>query len=179
MIHGIEQTLGRLDVVVANAGVFEKRRPSETMSSAEWDHVLRVNLTGVMNTCLASGRAMISREAGGSIVVISSVYGMTAGPGTPAYVASKHGVIGLAKTLAIDWAKYQIRVNVITPGWIARDEEPLQRDPDYVAFVTRRTPLGRWGDGRELGLAVTFLASDAASYVTGATLAVDGGWLAT
>jgi NAD(P)-dependent dehydrogenase (short-subunit alcohol dehydrogenase family) len=95
-----------------------------------------------------------------------------------AYTAAKHGVIGMTKTLAVDWASRGVRVNAIAPGFIARDDEPLQQDERAIAFVKGRTPMQRWGTTRELGLAVCFLASPAASYITGAVLAVDGGWLA-
>jgi NAD(P)-dependent dehydrogenase (short-subunit alcohol dehydrogenase family) len=117
-------------------------------------------------------------QGGGSIVVISSIQGVRTIPGTLSYVVSKHGVIGMARTMAVDWAKQGVRVNVISPGFIERDGNPLKEYPELMELVETRTPLGRQGQGRELGLAVLFLASPASSYITGATLLVDGGWTA-
>jgi NAD(P)-dependent dehydrogenase (short-subunit alcohol dehydrogenase family) len=169
---------GQLDIMVANAGVFQKWASSEHFSLEEWDDVYATNLRGAMMTCMAAGRQMLAQEKGGSIVTISSIQGITSIEGTMAYTAAKHGVIGMTKTLAVDWASRGVRVNAIAPGFIARDDEPLQQDERAIAFVKGRTPMQRWGTTRELGLAVCFLASPAASYITGAVLAVDGGWLA-
>ena len=177
----IEETVtafGSVDVMVANAGIFQKWDTSENLELAEWDDIYETNLRGAMLTCMAAGRQMLKQGHGGSIVTISSIQGLTSIEGTMAYVAAKHGVIGMTKTLAVDWAKHNIRVNAIAPGFIARDVEPLQKDATAIKFVTSRTPMQRWGTTRELGLAVLYLASPASSYVTGATLAVDGGWLA-
>lgn len=168
---------GRIDILVANAGVFPGLAPAENCTLDSWDRVMETNLRGVMLTCLAAGRTMIQQRAG-SIVTISSIEGQVALEGDFPYIASKHGVIGLTKSLAVEWAKYGIRVNAICPGFIMRDEEQLVKDPEIVKLVTTRTPLGRWGSGREIGLTVAFLASPAASYITGAALPVDGGWLA-
>lgn len=172
------ETLGRLDICIANAGMFQvPPTPSDQVSLETWDQVMDTNLRGAMLTCNAAGRAMIER-GGGSIVVISSIQGVRTIPGTLSYVASKHAVIGMARTMAVDWAKQNVRVNVIAPGFIERDGNPLAEYPELMELVATRTPLGRQGQGRELALAVLFLASPAASYVTGATLLVDGGWTA-
>lgn len=169
---------GSLDVMVANAGIFQRWDTSENLTLEEWDDIYETNLRGAMLTCMAAGRQMIKQGSGGSIVTISSIQGLTSIQGTMAYVAAKHGLIGMTKALAVDWAKQDIRVNAIAPGFIARDVEPLQQDPTAINFVTSRTPMQRWGTTRELAMAVLFLSSPASSYVTGATLAVDGGWLA-
>jgi NAD(P)-dependent dehydrogenase (short-subunit alcohol dehydrogenase family) len=177
----VEQTVsefGQLDIMVANAGIFQKWASSEHFSLSEWDDIYATNLRGAMMTCMAAGRQMLTQESGGAIVTISSIQGVTSIEGTMAYTAAKHGVIGMTKTLAVDWATRNVRVNAIAPGFIARDEEPLMRDENAIHFVKSRTPMQRWGTTRELGLAVCFLASPAASYITGAVLAVDGGWLA-
>jgi 2-deoxy-D-gluconate 3-dehydrogenase len=170
-------SLGRLDVMVANAGRFQVV-PAAELTLDAFDSLLATNLRGTAAACLAAGRAMIARGGGGSIVTITSIQAHIGIPSTASYVASKHGVLGLTRTLAIEWAPHGIRVNAIAPAFIARDEEPLQDDPAFVDYVHGRTPLRRWGTGREVALAAVYLASDASSYVTGATLAVDGGWLA-
>jgi NAD(P)-dependent dehydrogenase (short-subunit alcohol dehydrogenase family) len=169
--------LGPPDVVVANAGVFQEWGPSEELTPEEWDRVTAIDLKGVMLTCQAAGRSMIPRKRG-SIVNISSIAGVVALPGAVAYSASKFGVIGLTRTLAAEWASHDIRVNAIAPGFIERDDEPLKDDPATLEMIMTRTPLARWGQPREVALAAVYLASPASSFVTGATLAVDGGWLA-
>jgi NAD(P)-dependent dehydrogenase (short-subunit alcohol dehydrogenase family) len=177
LVQVCQDSFGKIDILIANAGVFPGLRPAEEVTLESWDRVMATNLRGVMLTCIGAGRKMIE-QGGGSIVTISSIEGHVALEGDFPYIASKHGVIGLTKSLAVEWAKFNVRVNTISPGFIMRDEEQLVKDPAIVELVTTRTPLGRWGSGREVGLAVTFLASPAASYITGATLAVDGGWLA-
>lgn len=172
------ERFGKVDIAVVNAGIFQKWQSSELMELEEWDNIYAINLRGAMLTSMAAGRQMISQGTGGSIVTIASIQGLVSIRGTMAYTAAKHGVVGMTKTLAVDWAKHNIRVNSIAPGFIARDVEPLQSNPEAIEFVTANTPLGRWGTTRELGLAVLFLASPASTYVTGATLAVDGGWCA-
>ncbi len=177
MVSRTLEEFGHLDVLVANAGVFQDWKPSEQMTVVEWDVVIGINLRGMMLCCLAAGKAMIG-NGGGSIVTVSSIAGLTALPNTLSYTAAKFGVVGLTKALAVDWAKHNVRVNCVAPGFVERDSEPLLDEPAVVEYVTSRTAVGRWGKPRELGLAITFLASPAASFITGATLAVDGGWLA-
>jgi NAD(P)-dependent dehydrogenase (short-subunit alcohol dehydrogenase family) len=171
-------SFGALNIMVANAGIFQKWASAEEGTLAEWDDIYATNLRGAMLSCMAAGRQMLQQATGGSIVTISSIQGMVGIEGTMSYTASKHGVIGMTKALALDWASYGIRVNAIAPAFIARDEEPLQRDATAIEFVTRNTPMARWGTTRESALAVLFLASPASSYITGAVLAVDGGWTA-
>jgi 3-oxoacyl-[acyl-carrier protein] reductase len=178
LVNETVSTFGSLDVMVANAGIFQKWASSEHFSLEEWEDIYATNLRGAMMTCMAAGKQMLKQESGGSIITISSIQGVTSIEGTMAYTAAKHGVIGMTKTLAVDWATRNVRVNAIAPGFIARDDEPLMRDETAIKFVKNRTPMQRWGTTRELGLAVLFLASPAASYITGAVLAVDGGWLA-
>lgn len=178
LVAGTLSAFGQLDVMVANAGIFQKWASSEHFSLSEWEDIYATNLRGAMMTCMAAGRQMLTQPSGGSIITISSIQGVTSIEGTMAYTAAKHGVIGMTKTLAVDWATRNVRVNAIAPGFIARDDEPLMRDENAIRFVKARTPMQRWGTTRELGLAVLFLASPAASYITGAVLAVDGGWLA-
>lgn len=169
--------LGTPDVLVANAGVFQEWQPSAELTLAEWDRVNAVDLRGVWICCSAFGRAMLARGHG-SIVTVGSIAGLVALPGIAAYNAAKAGVVALTKTLAAEWATRNVRVNCVVPGFIERDVEPLYDDPAALARILDRTPLRRFGTGDEVAAAVLFLASDASAYVIGATVAVDGGWLA-
>jgi gluconate 5-dehydrogenase len=128
-------------------------------------------------TCQAAGREMLKR-GGGSIVTVSSIAGLVALPGTVSYNAAKAGVVALSKTLAAEWAPRGVRVNCVAPGFIERDVEPLNDDEDAKQRIFARTPLGRFGTPDDVAMAVLYLVSDAAAFVVGATLAVDGGWLA-
>ena len=169
---------GRVDICLVNAGIFGQWRSAELMELEEWDSIYNIDLRGAMLTTMAAGKEMIRQGDGGSIITIASIQGVVGIQGTVAYTAAKHGVVGLTKACALDWAQKNIRVNCIAPAFIARDVEPLQDDPAAVEFVTARTPLGRWGTCRELAMAVLFLAAPASSYVTGAVINVDGGWCA-
>jgi NAD(P)-dependent dehydrogenase (short-subunit alcohol dehydrogenase family) len=169
---------GRVDICLVNAGIFSTWQSSDAMPLDEWDRVCDIDLRGAMLTALTAGKQMIKQGDGGSIITISSVAGVVGLKGTLAYSAAKHGLVGMTKTMAIDWAEQRVRVNCIAPGFITRDVEPLHEDPVAVEFVTMRTPMGRWGTPREIALAVLFLASPASSYMTGAVLSVDGGWCA-
>jgi NAD(P)-dependent dehydrogenase (short-subunit alcohol dehydrogenase family) len=178
MLAKCSEQLGAPDVFVANAGLFQKWQPSEHLSLSEWDEVCNVDLRGVWICCTAAGRIMLERGSG-SIVTISSIAGLLGLPGLASYNASKAGVVALTQTLAAEWSTKGVRVNCVAPGFIERDVEPLKDDAVAMEWIYSRTPLKRFGNPREVALAVLFLASDAASYVTGTTLAVDGGWLAT
>jgi NAD(P)-dependent dehydrogenase (short-subunit alcohol dehydrogenase family) len=170
---------GRLDVLVNAAGT----APSEDAAIESPDlfrRVLEVNTVGLYSCSRAAAAVMLGRR-GGSIVNIASISGLVAGdgPDTPSYAASKGAVVNLTRELAVRWAPQRIRVNAIAPGWF-----PSEMTADTLSseagrqFVSERTPLGRPGHAEELDGALLFLASDAASYVTGHTLVVDGGWTA-
>ena len=169
--------LGRLDIMVANAGVFQTWMPPEDNSVEEWGRVLDTNLTGVMLSCLEAGRHM-KEHGGGSIIATSSIVGHVGLSGNFSYNVSKHGVIGVVRSLAVEWAKHGVRVNAICPGFITRDVEPLLDAPDVTEMIESRTPLGHFGEPRDIALGALYLASPAAKYVTGISLPIDGGWLA-
>ncbi len=183
-VQEVEQGLGPVDILVNNAGI-APLGPAENQTREQWDSVLAVNLTAVFRLSQRVGRSMIQRGQGGRIVNISSITGSQAGNpifATVGYVASKAGVDGLTRHLAIEWAKHNITVNAIAPAWFPTEmnRDPRFGDvhPKYKARMIERTPMGRLGRPGELMGAVVFLASPAASYVTGVTVPVDGGWLA-
>lgn len=168
---------GGLDILVANAGVFQQWMPSEHLPRDEWDRVLSVDLTGVWACCRSAGTTMLEK-GGGSIVTVSSVAGLVALANTVAYNAAKAGVIALTRALAAEWGGRGVRVNCVAPGFVERDDEPLKADTTRYNSICGRTPLGRFGTPREIALAILFLVSDAAGFVLGSTLTIDGGWTA-
>lgn len=178
MVRDAVEHFASIDIVVASAGVFQQWCEPEELVVSDWDYLQAVNLRGAMLTATAAGSQMIEQGTGGSMVTISSIQGVTGRRRTMAYTASKHGLVGLTKSLALDWAGHNIRVNCLAPGFIRRDVEPLTSDAAMVNFVRTRTPMARWGSVREVALACLFLAAPASSYVTGSTLLVDGGWCA-
>jgi 2-deoxy-D-gluconate 3-dehydrogenase len=169
--------LGRLDVLVNNAGII-RRAPAAEVAAADWDDVLRVNLDAVFHLSRAAGRVMIP-QGSGAIVNVASMLSFQGGVRVPAYTASKHAVLGITRALANEWAGLGINVNAIAPGYMATDNTAaLRDDPDRAGAIVDRIPAGRWGTPDDLAGAVVFLASDAARYVHGAVIPVDGGWLA-
>lgn len=168
---------GRIDILVNNAGTI-RRHPAERYPLADWDAVLHTNLDAVFLLCQRFGTAMIDRGAG-KIINIASLLSFTGGITVPAYAASKHAVAGLTRALANEWAKYDVQVNAIAPGYFRTDNtKPLQDDPERARAISERIPAGRWGEPADLGGAAVFLASHASDYVSGHILVVDGGWTA-
>jgi len=168
--------LGQIDILVNCAGV-TRATPSESYPLPDWDFTLSVNLTAMFHLCQLAAQDMIPRRSG-SIINIASIGGALGFPNNPAYQASKSGVLGLTRALATDWAKYNLRVNTLCPGYTHTDmTDKSYRDPRTNAARATRTMLNRWGQPEEMVGPVIFLASDAASYITGADLFVDGGWL--
>jgi NAD(P)-dependent dehydrogenase (short-subunit alcohol dehydrogenase family) len=169
---------GRLDIVVNAAGVTH-RAPAVAMSLEEWDRVLRINLTGTFLVCQSAAKVMMSQPKGGAIVNIASLASHMGWSLVAAYGASKAAVVQLTETLAIEWAPHNIRVNAIAPGVCPtpHNRELVMGTP-RGAWFKNHTPMGRFGDPPELVGAAIYLCSPAASYVTGHTLAVDGGYLA-
>ena len=169
--------LGGLDILVNNAGII-RRADAVDFSEEDWDAVVDTNLKSVFFLSQAAGRHMIAAGKG-RIINIASMLTFQGGIRVPSYTASKSGIGGLTKLLANEWAKHGLTVNAIAPGYIATNNTAaLQADEARNAAILDRIPAGRWGDAADLGGAAVFLASDAAAYVQGHILAVDGGWLA-
>jgi NAD(P)-dependent dehydrogenase (short-subunit alcohol dehydrogenase family) len=176
----VAQTLdrfGSIDILVNNAGV-NIRGPIERLKEEEWDLVIDTNLKGPWLCCRAVAESM-KRQKWGRVINVSSMMGEISMPDRSPYASSKGGVTMLTKTLALEWAPYGINVNALCPGPFATEiNTPLLNDPAIRAQVESNVPLARWGDPPELGPAAVFLASDASSFMTGATLFIDGGYTA-
>ncbi len=172
------EKFGKVDILV-NAAGRTMRRPTLEVSDAEWEEILDTNLTGMLRTCRVFGRHMIERGYG-RIINIGSLTSVVALHETAAYGASKAGVAALTKSLAVEWARAGVSVNAILPGVFrtALNEGLLDGTPRGTEFLMR-TPMGRFGLPEELAGAAVFLASEAASFVTGHLLVVDGGFLAS
>ena len=165
-----------VDILVNNAGTI-RRAPAERHPDVDWDLVLQVNLSAQFVLARAVGSAMVARGQG-KIIFTASLLSFQGGITVPGYTAAKHGVAGLTKALANEWAPRGVNVNAIAPGYIATDNnQALRDDPVRAAAILDRIPAGRWGTAGDLAGATVFLASDAATYVHGAILPVDGGWL--
>jgi 2-deoxy-D-gluconate 3-dehydrogenase len=175
----IMSEFGRVDILINNAGITQlSYTPTEELPMKEWDLVMGINLRGTFLCCKYVGGSMI-KTGGGNIVNIASTAGITGVPRAPAYCASKAGVILLTKSLALEWAQHDIRVNAIAPHYLETALTKGLRDSDKVYdALTRQIPLKRFGKTWELVGAALFLASDASSYITGAVIPVDGGYLA-
>jgi len=167
----------QIDILVNNAGII-RRENSEDFSERDWDDVMDVNLKAAFFTCQAFAKAALPRGAG-KIVNIASLLSFQGGIRVPSYTASKHGLAGLTKTMANEWAAGGLNVNAIAPGYIKTNNTiALRDDPERNKAILDRIPAGRWGDAEDIAEAAVFLASSAAKYIHGSVLNVDGGWLA-
>ena len=176
MVTNTMDHMGSLDILVNNSGIAIRGLP-EDLTGVQWDSVLDVNLRSAF---LASREAytQMCRAGGGKIINVGSMYSIFGSDWGAPYAASKGGLVQLTKSLAVGWAKDNIQVNAILPGWFMTDltRGIPEADPNRYDNINRRIPTGRWGEPSELGGAAVFLASAASDYVTGSTLAVDGGY---
>ena len=164
-----------LDVLVNCAGIIMR---SEEYDIETFKKVVDVNLTGTMRMCVAA-RPLLASSKNASIVNMASMLSFFGGPLVPAYAASKGAIVQLTKSLAVAWAGDGIRVNAIAPGWIATDlTQGLRSDETRSAAILARTPMNRWGEASDIGGSVVYLCSDAARFVTGTVLPIDGGYAA-
>jgi 2-deoxy-D-gluconate 3-dehydrogenase len=176
-VVAVRERLGRLDILVNNAGII-RRGPAADHSATDWHEVISVNVDAVFHLSQAAGRLMLA-QGSGKIINIASMLSFQGGIRVTSYAAAKHAVLGVTRALANEWAGSGVNVNAIAPGYIATDNTaPLRADPERERSIVERIPAGRWGTPEDLAGAVVFLASDAARYVHGAVVAVDGGWLA-
>lgn len=171
------EAFGRVDILVNNAGMRFRRKFLE-ITHEEWHKVLAVNLGSVFHCCQAFGPGMVENRSG-RIINLSSIIGTLGLPDLVGYGASKGAIIGLTKSLALEWAPYGVTVNVVAPGFCETSySEKFRNESGLYNFTLERTPLGRWGSSFEATGAIVYLASDLASYVTGEVAMVDGGWSA-
>ena len=173
------ETYGRLDCAFNNAGIEGGVKPTIDCTEEEFGRTIAVNLTGVW-LCMKYEIQQMLSQGGGAIVNTASVAGLVGFPGLPDYVASKHGVLGLTKTAALEYAKSGIRVNAVCPGVIQTPmvERGAQLSPGFDELAVSMEPVGRFGQPAEIGEAVVWLCSEAASFVTGHPMTVDGGLVA-
>lgn len=178
--HTVEEAVkifGKIDILVNTAGI-NRRNLVENFSEEDWDAVINTNLKGTFLFLQAVGKVMINQNKG-KIINIASMTSIIGGENIPAYSASKGGISQLTKAFAVAWAKYNINVNAIGPGWFKTPmTKSLYEDKDRNSQTLSRIPMKRWGLPEDLAGAVVFLASEASDYVTGVTIYVDGGYLA-
>ena len=179
MVTAAVDEFGRLDIMVNNAGV-SMAHPSEDLAPEDWQRAVETDLFGVFYGCQSAARRMMAQGEGGTIINITSVYGICAAPMRAAYCSSKAACNMLTKVLACEWAKRGIRVNAIAPGYIRTElvQDIIDRGVMDVAALERRTPMGRMGEVEDLEDLAVFLAGPGAAYITGSVMTVDGGWAA-
>ena len=177
LVSGVVDRLGRLDVLVNSAGI-NIRHPIDVFPTSDFKQVLDVNLTGTWLCCRAAGRIM-AKQGKGSVVNVGSALSAVGLVERTAYCASKAGILGLTRTLALEWAPSGVRCNAVCPGpFLTEINEPLLKEPEKLQAVVDQTAIQRLAELHEIRGAALFLAGDASSYVTGSALFVDGGWTA-
>ena len=178
MVDAVWEDHGPVDGLVNNAGII-RRADALEFEESDWDEVMNVNLRAMFFLCQRFGRRVVGEGRRGKIVNIASVLSQQGGIRVASYTASKHGVLGITRLLACEWAAKDINVNAIAPGYISTNNtEALRNDPDRSASILGRIPAGRWGEPGDIGDAAVFLLAPASDYMYGALMAVDGGWLA-
>ena len=171
-------SLGRLDILVNNAGIIRRGQALE-FGEDDWESVIKINLSAAFYLSQAAARHFVEEDKGGRIINTASVLSYEGGVIVPSYSASKAGIANLTRALANEWASLGINVNAIAPSYFTTElTSALREDAERSEALLARIPAGRWGEPGDLKGAVVYLASNAASYVHGATLPVDGGWLA-
>ncbi|WP_327027129.1 SDR family oxidoreductase [Micromonospora sp. NBC_01739] len=180
-VRALAQWLGQrdrpVDILVNNAGTI-RRAPAAEHADTDWDHVLEVDLNAPFVLAREVGRGMIARGTG-KIIFTASMLSFQGGVTVPGYAAAKSGIAGLTRALANEWARHGVNVNAIAPGYISTDNtQALREQPERNRAILERIPAGRWGRPEDLAGITVFLASDAAAYLHGAVIPVDGGWLA-
>ena len=177
VIPSVLKDLGDVNILVNNAGII-RRAPAKDYSERDWDATLEIDLTAAFVLSQAAGRIMLQKGKG-KIINIASIMAFQGGLNVTAYVAAKHGIAGLTKALANDWASKGVNVNAIAPGFFETElTEALKNDAERSISITDRTPTGRWGKPEEIAGATLFLASSASDFIHGVILPVDGGWMA-
>jgi NAD(P)-dependent dehydrogenase (short-subunit alcohol dehydrogenase family) len=175
LVETIEATYGPIDILVNNAGI-NMKKPALEVTDSDFDRIIHTNLNAVFALTRACAKRMVARQSG-SILMISSMAAYYGIDRVVAYAASKSGVEGMVKVLASEFSKYNVRVNAIAPGFIETNmmKTAMSSDPDRMNRALNRTPMGKFGKPQDIGWAAVFLASEAACYITGASLPVDGG----
>ncbi len=169
---------GRIDILVNNAGII-RREDAIEFTEKDWDDVMNINIKSVFFLSQAVAKQFVAQGKGGNIVNVASMLSFQGGIRVPSYTASKSGVMGITRLLANEWAKHDINVNAIAPGYMATNNtQALREDAARSKEILDRIPAGRWGLPSDLAGPVVFLSSPASSYINGYTIAVDGGWLA-
>ena len=178
MVAKIKAEVGPVDILVNNAGLI-RREDALAFSEKDWDDVMNLNIKSVFFMSQAAAKHFIAQGSGGKIINIASMLSFQGGIRVPSYTASKSAVMGVTRLLANEWAKHNINVNAIAPGYMATNNtQQLRADEQRSSEILDRIPAGRWGLPADLMGPVVFLASSASHYINGYTVAVDGGWLA-
>jgi 2-dehydro-3-deoxy-D-gluconate 5-dehydrogenase len=178
IVDATVKELGGIDILLNNAGII-RRAPLLEFTEKDWDEVIQINESAIFFLSQAVARQMVKQGRGGKIINIASLLSFQGGIRVPSYTAAKSAVMGLTRLMANELAPQRINVNAVAPGYMSTDNTAaLRADPQRNAEILGRIPAGRWGEPGDLQGALVFLASSASDYVTGHTLAVDGGWLA-